>query len=385
MTQKLRIVVLGYIVRGPLGGLAWHHLQYVLGLEVLGHDVYFIEDSDDFPSCYDPSRHVTDVDPTYGLQFIREAFDWLELSDRWGYHDAHRGRWHGPLEGKAETICRSADMVLNVSGVNPLRAWLEEVPTRVLIDTDPVFTQIRHLTEPAAHRLAALHTSFFSFGENFGKSECTVPDDGFPWQATRQPIVLEAWAVEPGPREGSFTTVMQWDSYAHRDYKGLRYGMKSESFTSFIDLPNQCSADLELALGSPNAPRQTLLDAGWRLRDPLEVTLDPRTYQEYLKASKGEFSIAKQGYVVSQCGWFSERSACYLASGRPVVVQDTGFSHWLNDVDGVVGFKTPEEALNGIEDVNSRYTKHCEAARAVAKEYFDAHCVLTELLEHVLS
>jgi hypothetical protein len=383
LAQKMRIVVLGYIIRGPLGGLAWHHLQYVLGLSELGHDVYFIEDSDDFPSCYDPSRHITDVDPTYGLRFICETFDRLGLPDRWGYHDAHRNRWHGPLDGHAEKICRSADVFLNVSGINPVRAWLEQVPHRVLIDTDPVFTQIRHLTDPAAQQLAAQHTSFWSFAENVGKADCNVPDDGLPWQATRQPVVLSAWSVAPGPRDGPYTTVMQWDSYKHRDYKGRRYGMKSESFAPFFDLPGRCSARLELALGNQNAPRQELIDAGWQLRDPLEVTLDPWSYQRYLKGSKAEFSVAKQGYVVSQCGWFSERSACYLASGRPVVVQDTGFSEWLTSPGGVIAFKTPEEALTGIEEVNSRYTQHCKAARAVAEEYFDARRVLTELLECV--
>jgi hypothetical protein len=136
-----------------------------------------------------------------------------------------------------------------------------------------------------------------------------------------------------------------------------------------------------LALGNQDAPRQRLIGAGWQLRDPLEVTRDPWSYQRYLRDSKGEFSIAKQGYVVSQCGWFSERSAVYLASGRPVVVQDTGFSKWLPSTGGVIAFNTPEQALNGIEEINNRYTQHCKEARAVAEEYFDARRVLTELIE----
>src|SRR3990172_10667736 len=158
-TKSLRVIVLGYIVRCPLGGLAWHHLQYFLGLARLQHDVYFVEDSDDVPwSCYDPMRNVTDTDPTYGLAFAKNTFERVGLGDRWAYYDAHRGQWLGPCANRIIDICNSADLVLNLSGANPLRPWLLGIPVRAYIDTDPVFTQIRNITDPSRRFRALQHT-----------------------------------------------------------------------------------------------------------------------------------------------------------------------------------------------------------------------------------
>ncbi len=325
-----------------------------------------------------------DESPTYGLRFAAAAFDRLDLSDCWAYHDAHAGRWHGPA---ADTILGwlvRADLLLNVSGVNPLRSWLLGVPSRALIDTDPAFTQIRHLTDPAARTVAEAHTAFFTFGENIPARRSSVPDDGFPWRPTRQPVVLDTWPATPAPPEGRFTTVMQWDSYPAREHGGRRYGMKSESFGPYLDLPVRCGRVFELAVGSASAPREMLRESGWILRDPLEVTRDPWTYQEYLRGSKAEFGVAKHGYVASRTGWFSERSACYLASGRPVLVQDTGFTDWLSAPGGVVAFRTPEEAADGVGEIVARYEHHAREARAVAAEYFDAGRVLPQLVEQAL-
>jgi hypothetical protein len=391
VTGHLRVIVLGYVVRGPLGGLAWHHLQYVLGLARLGHDVLFIEDSDDYPSCYDPIRGVTDVEPSYGLAFAARAFGRLGLGAQWAYHDAHTASWLGPAATRAPEACASADVVLNVSGVNPLRPWWAAAPVRVFIDTDPAFTQIRHLHDERALDRAREHTAFFTFGENVGSSRrvgstigeapADCPSDGLPWQPTHQPIVLDAWPITRGPANGAFTTVMQWDSYQVREHGGRTYGMKSLSFESYVDLPARVDARLEIALGSPTAPRAELIDRGWAVRDPLEVTRDPWTYQAYIQRSKGEFSVAKHGYVVSRSGWFSERSACYLASGRPVVVQDTGFSNWLPTGSGILAFETPDGAVAAIEAVTADYARHCRAARDIAETYFDSDAVLTELLD----
>ena len=374
MTERLRIVVLGYLVRGPLGGLAWHHLQYVLGLARLGHEVWFVEEGDDYPSCYDPSRDATGTDPAYGLRFTADAFDRLGLEPRWAYHDAHTSSWHGPGGAVAEA-CARADLLLNVSGVNPVRAWAEGIPARVLVDTDPVFTQVRHLTDAAARESALAHTAFATFGE------CGVPDDGFPWVPTRQPVVLDAWPVEPGPADGAFTTVMQWESYPAVEHGGRRYGMKSDSFAAVRGLPRRTGERLELALGGGGAPRGELAAEGWHVREPLAPTRDPWTFQGYVRGSKGELSVAKHGYVAARCGWFSERSASYLASGRPVVVQETGFSDWLQAECGVVAFTDADEAVAGLEDVSARYPEHCAGARAVAEEYFDARDVLQRLIE----
>jgi hypothetical protein len=257
------------------------------------------------------------------------------------------------------------------------------IPVRVFLDTDPAFTQIRHLTEPAAMANAQKHTHFFSFGENIGKPFCTIPDDGFNWQPTRQPVFLKAWDASTGNKNAKWTTVMQWDSYKSREYNGQVFGMKSASFDDYYTLPQTVSDSFELAIGSATAPKEKLEEAGWDVADPLAVTLSSTTYQQYIQQSKGEWSIAKHGYVMSRSGWFSERSACYLASGRPVVVQDTGFSDVLPTGKGLLSFSAPKESIACIEKVNNNYAEHGKHARAIAEEYFDAGKVLNFLINRI--
>jgi hypothetical protein len=378
----LRIICLGYLVRGPMGGMTWHYLQYALGLARLGHDVYFVEDSDDYPSCYDPSANRVGTDPAYGLAYAARVFDRVGLHGRLAYYDAHTSRWLGPCADRVRDVCATADLLLNLSGVNPLRPWLLEVPVRALVDTDPVFTQVRHLTEAPARELAGRHTAFFTFGENLVRAGSAVPQDGLPWRATRQPVVLEAWPVTPGPVHGRYTTVMTWEGCPPAKYGGLHYGLKSDSFGPYLDLPERAGPVLEVA--GTGAPEALLASKGWVVRNPLEEAPDPWAYQAYIQRSKAEFSIVKHAYVVSRSGWFSERSAGYLASGRPVLVQETGFSDWLETGRGVLAFRTPEEALAGIEEINGRYAFHCRVARDVAEAYFDARKVLTALVESAL-
>ena len=380
----MRIIVLGYIVRGPLGGMAWHHLQYVLGLHRLGHDVYFIEDSDEYDSCFDPATGVMGSDPGYGLHFTSGLFDKTGMGDRWGYFDWHTNQWLGPAGAAALELFRSADLILNISGVNPMRDWVLLCPHRALIDTDPVFTQVRHCKSASAMEQAHAHTSFLTFGENFGRAGCSIPDDGLPWVRTRQPVVLDAWPAEPGSPEGNFTTVMQWDSYPAVEHQGRKFGMKSASFLPYMDLPRLTTEGLELALGSASAPRQQLRGQGWVVSDPQAAARDPWTYQAFIAGSKAEFSLAKHGYVASGSGWFSERSAAYLASGRPVVTENTGFTNWMQTEGGVVAFDSPESAVEAIERVSRDYSHHCRLAREVASEYFDHARVLPELLEHAM-
>ncbi|NQU10760.1 hypothetical protein HQ590_08220 [bacterium] len=377
------LIVLGYVVRGPLGGMVWSNLQFLQGLMCLGYEVWFVEDSDDYPLCYDPQRDLTDTDPSYGLAFARTVFNRIGLGDRWAYYEAPTARWLGAGAEQAPAACARADVVLNLCGINPLRSWLAEAPARVLVDEDPAFTQIRHLTDPAALTRARQHTHFFSFAENIGTNRARIPDDGLPWQATRQPVVLEALPPSPAPADGLFTTVMQWQSYAPRAYKGIQYGLKAEAFAPYLDLPARTGALLELAVAGANAPRAELTAHGWRLRDPAPLSRDPWTYEDYLRGSRAEFSVAKHGYVVSRSGWFSERSAAYLAIGRPVVLQDTGYTDWLPAGDGVLAFSDPDGAAAAIADVTRRYEQHCRAARIIAQRYFDARTVLGELLARV--
>jgi hypothetical protein len=233
--------------------------------------------------------------------------------------------------------------------------------------------------------LSQRHNVFFTFGENFGSVGCSIPADGFLWEPTRQPVVMNAWPVLPGPPDAKFTTVMQWKSYDSREYKGQFFGQKSESFLKFMTLPKLTNAKLEIAIGSESAPRTTLKENGWSICNPNEIAADPWKYQEYLQRSKGEFSVSKHGYVVSNSGWFSERSAAFLASGRPVIVQDTGFSNWIHTGKGIISFQTPEEALVGIEVVTKDYKENCRMARVLAEEYFNAPQILSQLIEHAYS
>lgn len=385
MEDRLRILVLGYIVRCPLGGMAWHYLNYALGLAELGHDVFFIEDSCDYPSCYDPTRHVTDTDAAYGLKFADDVLNNVGLGDRWAYYDAFTSTWHGPCAAEALPLCKTAHLLINISGIVPMRPWLAEVPHRAFIDTDPVFEQVRQLTVPERRELAREHTAHFTFGENIPRGTACTPDDGLPWQPTRQPISLNAWPASPGVSKGSFTTVMQWTSYPAQEYNGVRYGQKNDSFAPYLTLPMKVDATLEVALGSASAPHKELRSQGWLLKDPLAITRDPWTYQNYIRASKAEFSVAKHGYVAGRSGWFSERTACYLASGRPVLVQDTGFTDWLETGAGVLAFSTPDEARAGIEEINRRYDFHSRSAREIAEAYFDAGHVLPRLIETAMA
>ena len=332
-------------------------------------------------AVYDPVRGVTDDDPTYGLAFTERVMRQLGL-ERWAYWDDHRSRWHGPSAGRVDELCSAADFLLDLGLVNPPRPWTDRVELSAVVDTDPVFNQIRNLSDAEFRARCERYGRHFTFAEGIGLPGAPgLPDDGIEWRPTRQPVVLAAWPVTPAPRGGAFTTVMQWDSYPSLEHEGRRYGMKSESFGPFFDLPRLVSAPVELALGSDSAPRDELLAAGWLLRNPLGPTADPWTYRRYIRGSRGEVSVAKHGYVVARTGWFSERSANYLASGRPVVTQDTGFSSLLPTGEGLFAFSTLEEAAAAVETVLADEPRHGRAAREIAREWFDSGAVLTRLIE----
>lgn len=380
--SQLSILVLGYIVRGPLGGMAWHHMQYVLGLHQMGHSVYYLEDSgDEKYCCYDPSTGICNEDPTYGIRFIEDLFSAFQLQDRWTYYDKHLDQWHGHLSQPIRRRPEKFDMLINLSCSNPIRNWLADIPLKVLVDTDPAFTQIRNIVDPGRKALSQQHDCFFTFGENYGLPDCNIPDDGFPWKPTRQPVVLDVWPNTPASIMGKFTTVMQWDSYPARKFNGQYFAQKSESFLKFIDLPMKTSEVFEIAMGSETAPRQRLRDLGWIIRNPSEIVSDPWAYRKYVQQSKGEFSVSKQGYVVSNSGWFSERSSSYLASGRPVIVQETGFSNWMKTGTGVFPFTQTEDILEALDCIAGNYEAQCLAAQETARKYFEAGTVLSALIE----
>lgn len=370
---QLRIIVLGWIVRGQLGGMAWHYLNYVLGLIELGHDVYYIEDSDGSPN-----------DPSGGLSFAAHIFDRLGLQDRWAYYDAHRATWRGACAKNARALCESADLILNVSGVNPLRSWLERVPRRVLIDTDPGFTQLRHIGNRQLRARAETHNIYFTFGANIGQADCRIPDDGFPWQVTRQPVSLDTCSFARGCPDGHFTTVMTWDPWEPHRYGELTLRTKSASFPQFSSLPSRVGKIFEIAVSyTQNAPelQETLMRDGWLLANIEFINSDPWAYLAFIRGSRGEFGLAKEGYVVTRSGWFSERSAVYLASGRPVLAHDTAFTNWLPTGEGVVSFSSLEDVVEAVLDIEARYETYCRAARDIAAEYFGSRQVLSRLIE----
>jgi len=383
-SDRLRIIALGYVVRWPLGGMVWSNLHFLMGLRDLGHEVYYLEDSDDYASCYDPSRCLTDTNPSYGLKFADTVLRRLGFGERWAYHDAHTSTWHGPLAGRIPAITKDADLVLNLACANPLRPWLQQIPRRVYLDEDPAFTQIKLMTDDHARQRALQHNVFASFGENIPRGTAQVPKGGLPWLKARQPVFLPAVPVAPPQPDGRFTTVMQWKSYRTLEYEGVRYGVKAESFEPLQDLPAVTGPVFELALGGSKVPRGMLRAKGWDMVNPLPLSEDPWTYEAFIRNSKAEFGLAKEGYVVANTGWFSERSSCYLAMGRPVLAQETGFSEWLDADAGVVPFSNCDEAAAGIKEINANYSRHCTAARAVAEAYFDSRHVLPELIELVM-
>jgi hypothetical protein len=385
--NRLRIIVLGSLIRLPMGGLSWHYLNYVHGLAEMGHDVYYIEDSYDRAACFGPDSSGPTTNPDYGLRFATQAFSRLGLGDRWAYYDAHTNEWKGPRAHDAVTLCKTADFVLHISGLNPLRDWLSAVPVRVLIDTDPGFTQIRNLTNPNYRKRCEEHTVFFSFGANIGKPGCSIPGDGFQWQPTRQPLSLAAWPQLPAQRSGPYTTVMSWESFdIPFEFGDLRLGMKSESFNKLIELPSRVGRIFDIAVRTNSATSITALQrAGWGIADIDSVSCDPWRYQAFIQNSRAEFGVAKAGYAATRCGWFSERSVAYLASGRPVLHQDTGFSQWLPTNEGVLSFHTLNDAVDGVRSIEADYEFHCRRARELAIEYFAAPRVLEPLIEIAIS
>ncbi|MCA8958167.1 MAG: hypothetical protein KDC87_18975 [Planctomycetes bacterium] len=379
--ERRRVIVSGYIVRRPLGGGVFCTLQYALGLLRLGHDVWFFEDSEDYPACYDPTRHVTDTDPAYGLRFAGEVLDHYGLGARWCYYDAHTDRWLGPCAAHARSICATADVVITASG--RLRPWTAEVPRRVFVDKDPLFAQAMYLRDASRRAAVAQHNAFFTYGHNIPAGTTEVPDDGFAWRALRQPVVLDIWKVAPPPEpgQGRYTTLMQWNAYPPAEIGGQHYGLKSHAFGPFEDLPQRVDVGLELAVGGSEVPRERLRRFGWHITDPLLPSRSPAEFQRYLAASRGEFTVAKHGYVAARTGWFSERAAHYLASGRPVITQDTGFTEWLPAGDGLLAFSTSDQAVAALQEVERRHAHHCRAARELVAEYFDARKVLPALLD----
>jgi hypothetical protein len=410
--SSLRIIVTGFIAQHPfLGGVTWDYLQYPLGLARLGHDVYYFEDSGEWPYKLDGGPcgdNWTAYDCQENVSHLATVMSRFGFENKWAYRfPIGEGTWYGLPDAKRREIIRSADLLINVSGSLERPEIYRERATLAYIDSDPVFTQIKLVQGPQKFRdCVNAHEVFFTFGERLPKF---LPALDYHWRPTRQPIVLSEWDSDLAPRD-VITTVMSWTSYEPLLYEGQTYGQKDIEFSRFIDLPASVgSISMEVALGTLlhtwetdeknssqamatftidnpkwNVPER-LTHAGWKVVNAVERCSDINRYREYVQSSKAEWSVAKNGYVQGRPGWFSCRSACYLAAGKPVIAQDTGFSQVLPTGEGILVFKTQDEAAAAIQEVDRNYAKHARATRAIAAEYFDSDKVLGSLIEESLA
>ena len=385
MGTTLRIIVTGLIAQYPLGGVTWDYLQYVLGLKRLGHDVYYLEDTGQWP--YNPIEGGLAKDCTWNVRYLADVMSDFGLNDRWAYRFPWQSQWFGLSDIMREDIVRSADVIINVSGTLDRPEAYRQAKRLVYIDSDPVFTQVKLARGQADFaKLIDSHDVHFSFGERVSESTA-VPTTGHRWRRTRQPIVLAEWRPSTS-HSARFTTVMNWTSYKPLVFRDQSYGQKDVEFLRFMTLPRAVApVELELAVnaGKTNrTPYDLLARNGWRVSDPNVVCSDAEKYRAYIQESKAEWSVAKNGYVVGQAGWFSCRSACYLAAGKPVVTQETGFSEFLPVGRGLLSFSTPDQAAAAIKEVEGNYQAHATAARALAEGYFDSDLVLGRLLEEAM-
>jgi hypothetical protein len=380
------IVLLGGLGQMPFAGVAWQVLQYLEGFRRLGHEVTYVEDTGCWP--YNPERDTICDDARPAVRYVAGVMQRIGMDAAWAYRDVVDGAVHGLGEtGLAEAL-RRADVLVNLSGATRLEGLHMDVPVRIYLETDPVLPQIEVARRrPFTVALLAAHTHHFTYGTNFGAPDCDVPIELFHYRPTLPPVVLDWWAA---PHDAiadvdgrPFTTVANWRQTAKDvEWQGRRLTWsKDVEFTRFRALPRLVDRPLELALAldDPDAIA-TLRSAGWRVVPALPMTKSLDAYRDYVRSSAGEFSVAKEQNVRLRSGWFSDRTATYLASGRPAIVQDTGFGRALPAGEGLFAFATLEEALDAFGAVESDYERHSRAARELAAEHLDADRVLARLL-----
>ena len=388
---RLRIIVAGLVGQYPLGGMAWDYFQYCIGLHLLGHDVVYFEDTWAWP--FDPVKRELTDQPDHSVATLADFFrDHLPpLADRWFYRHLHAQSF-GMAADAFDAFARSADVFLNVSGACFFPDALNPKCRKIFLDTDPGYNQIVYATRPAWSPNVVRwcehvdeHDAFATFAENIGSADCRVPTIAKRWQATRSPVVLAAWETvrDSSPPPGApFTTVMSWQHYrSDLVFEGRVYNAKPPEFAKFFDLPVRTPAKLQVAASGSTTPVSQLEAAGWTLVDPGVASGSASSYAQFIAASAGEWSIAKNVYVATRSGWFSSRTACYLAAGRPAVVQDTGWSRYLPSGSGLFAFATIDEAADGLARVLADPRKHQLAAYDVAREYLAHDRVLPKLLD----
>jgi GT2 family glycosyltransferase len=381
-----KIVLLGMMTRIPVAGVVWQTIHYLLGFERLGYEAYYVETHARTPTML-MEREEEDSSAT-AAAFIDRVMRRFGMGDRWAFHGLHYdNRCYGMSERELKRLYDSALMLVNMHGGTEPRPELYATDRLVYLETDPVQLQTElHDGVPATFDFLEPHCAFFSYAENHGNPDCRLPrQDRFPFHPTRQPVIVDFWRGRPGRRE-KLTTIGNWRQ-PWRDVilDGERYSWsKHHEFMKFIDLPQRTPQAFELALSSYEPADQEMLEShGWAVRHALDFSTDPDAYRDYITDSRGEYSVAKDQNVRLRTGWFSDRSVTYLAAGRPVINQDTGFSNVFPTGEGLFAFSTMEEILAAVEAINSDYDRHSRAAEEIAREYFAHDVVLGRMLQDV--
>jgi hypothetical protein len=378
---RLRLVVLGNIGCEPYPGIAWQAMQYAVGLRRLGHEVYYVETSSAWP--YDPVRQARVNSSDHAVAWVADVAEKFGFGDAWAYRRSYGDKaWFGLDRNTAEDLLAHADAVLSVTGSTRLAEEGLKVGRLVYVCTDPVVHEIRYANADEDIRtLVDEHDDVVTFGENIGTPSCPLSPLPRLRGRTRQPIVPDFW--EGGSAGNVFTTIGNWRQDGRDSTIGgdVYYWSKHREYLKFIDLPRRTTAPLELAtcLIQLNAGDRGILESnGWRLADAERFSLC--SYRDYIQDSYGEFTVAKDANVRLRTGWFSDRSACYLATGRPVITQDTGFSTVLPIGEGLFAFQTMDDILAAFDSVATDYERHQRSAREIAHEYFSAGTVLSRML-----
>jgi hypothetical protein len=379
------IIVGAYMVRYPLGGnLSWA-LQYLTGLKDLGHDVYVVEKYVHADSCYDPVQQVMTDDCRYGVSVVGELLKRFGLGDHWCFVGAGEV-YHGLSKTKIEEVFRRADLFIE-NGSHGV--WNEELALskakRIYIDVDPAFTQINLFHKQRRGDVIPAFDHYFTNGWNVGKPDNVIPTCGIDWKYIFNPVNTRLFRTTTPPEDASYSTIMNWKSYVEQaKYNGIEYGHKDMEFEKFIDLPEHVVPGMEVAIASaPRRKHEVLAAHGWQLNNAQQVTFTYDSFLDYLATSKGEFSVVKNMYAATCSGWFSDKSAAFLASGRPVVLQETGFSQYLPVGEGLFAVNNVQEAKEAIETIESNYARHSAIAMEIAFEYLDTRKVLGRVLTEI--
>lgn len=380
--KPLRLIVLGNVGGVPYPGTAWQAMQYAVGLRRLGHEVYYFETASTWP--FDPIRCSLVGDSDYTLPYLAQVVEHFGFGDRWAYRRSYSDKaWFGLKGPDAEELLAHADAVLSITGSTPIAEEGLKAGRLVYVCTDPVVHETRYANgDPEVRALVDEHDDVLTFGENIGTSRCPLPALPRLRGRTRQPVLLDQWQAGR-PLRKEFTTIGNWKQSGHdSEFRGEKYyWSKHLEYLKFMDLPRRRSEPLELATSMVQLSADEiglLTENGWRLTDAQNFTLC--SYRDYIQASSGEFTVAKDANVRLCTGWFSDRSACYLAAGRPVITQDTGFSSVLPTGEGLFAFKTMEDILTAFDKIDCDYARHSKAASEIAQEYFRAERVLQKLL-----